>query len=83
MLHNRGPKYNKVQLCGSFDEWKVRHDMQFDTFTNQWYITQHLNVGEEYFYKYIVNEQHWVVNDEEKKSKDPAGNMNNICGFYD
>jgi hypothetical protein len=43
----------------------------------------HLNVGEEYFYKYIINEQHWVVNDEEKKSKDPAGNMNNICGFYD
>ena len=34
MLHNRGPRYNRVQLCGSMDEWKVRHEMQFDTFTN-------------------------------------------------
>ena len=34
MLHNRGPRYNKVQLCGSMDEWKVRHELQFDTFTN-------------------------------------------------
>lgn len=27
MLHNRGPRYQKVQLCGSMDEWKVRHEM--------------------------------------------------------
>jgi hypothetical protein len=47
------------------DEWKVRHEMQFDTITNQWFVNMHLNPGETYLYKYVINNQHWVVNDEE------------------
>ena len=82
MLHNRGPRYHKVQLCGSMDEWKQRHEMQFDNFTNQWFLTMHLNIGEKYHYKYVINEEHWVTNDEEPSEKDKAGNLNNICGFY-
>jgi hypothetical protein len=27
MLHNRGPRYAKVQICGSFDNWDKRHGM--------------------------------------------------------
>lgn len=27
MLHNRGPRHLKVQLCGSFDNWDKRHPM--------------------------------------------------------
>lgn len=27
MLHNNGPKYNQVQICGSMDAWKQRHPM--------------------------------------------------------
>jgi len=61
------------------DEWGKRHEMQFDTFTNQWYITLHLKIGEEYLYKYIINDQHWVVNDEESQRKDNSGNLNNYC----
>jgi hypothetical protein len=34
MLHNRGPRYSKVQLCGSMDAWATRHEMQYDQFTN-------------------------------------------------
>lgn len=34
MLHNRGQRYNSVHLCGSMDDWQVRHDMNFDTYTN-------------------------------------------------
>ena len=34
MLHNRGPRYSMVQLCGSMDAWGARHDMQYDQFTN-------------------------------------------------
>ena len=79
MLHNRGPRYQKVQLCGSMDEWKVRHEIQFDTITNQWFVNMHLNPRETYLYKYIINNQHWVVNDEEPQKKDNSGNINNIC----
>jgi hypothetical protein len=83
MLHNRGPKYQKVQLCGSMDVWKIRHDMSFDSFTNQWFITIHLKAGQEYLYKYVIDDKHWVVNDEEPIRKDTAGNINNYCGFFD
>jgi len=83
MLHNRGPRYSKVQICGSMDEWGKRHEMQFDSFTNQWYITLHLKIGDEHLYKYIINEQHWVVNDEESQKKDSQGNLNNYCSVFD
>lgn len=33
-MPNRGPRHNRVQLCGSFDNWTVRHEMNFDPFTN-------------------------------------------------
>ena len=38
-----------------------------------------LKSGEEYLYKYIINDKHWVVNDEEPSKKDLAGNLNNYC----
>jgi hypothetical protein len=46
-LPNRGPRYNSVEICGSFDDWQVRHQMNFDPFTNQWFVTLHLKPGEE------------------------------------
>lgn len=67
VMHNRGQRYRRVELCGSFDDWKVRHDMNFDPFTNQWFINIHLKVGQEYYYKYIINDNQWVVNEEEPK----------------
>ena len=66
-LPNRGPRYNSVEICGSFDDWQVRHQMNFDPFTNQWFVTLHLKPGEEFLYKYIINGSNWVVNDEEQK----------------
>jgi 1,4-alpha-glucan branching enzyme len=68
-MHNFGPQHEKVQICGSFDgpDWKVRHDMNFDEMTNQWFITLHLKPGTEYQYKYIINENHWIVNEDEPK----------------
>ena len=51
--------------------------MSFDPFTNQWFINLHLKPGEEFFFKYIINDNNWVVNDEESKKKDSAGNVNN------
>ena len=81
LLHNRGPKYARVQLCGSMDNWEVKHDLQFDAITNQWFTNIPLKVGQEYLYKYIINEKHWVVNDEEPSRRDASGNQNNFCSI--
>lgn len=54
--------------------------MSFDPFTNQWFITLHLKGGEEFLYKYILNDDHWIVNEEEPQRKDANGNLNNYCG---
>lgn len=53
--------------------------MNFDDFTNQWYITLHLKPGSEYTYKYIINENYWVINEDEPKKADGANNVNNVC----
>ena len=58
-LHNRGPQHQSVQICGSFDNWEERHSLHFDPITVQWYVTLHLKIGEEYLYKYIINENQW------------------------
>jgi len=53
--------------------------MNYDEYTNQWFITLHLKPGTEDTYKYIINELHWVVNEDEPKKADAAGNINNVC----
>jgi hypothetical protein len=78
--HNYGPRFESVNLCGSFTNWEKQHLMQFDHITNQWYTMLHLPHGE-YFYKYVVNKKHWRVNEEEPTKKDPLGNMNNYTKF--
>mmetsp|Transcript_18089 Transcript_18089/g.24219 ORF Transcript_18089/g.24219 Transcript_18089/m.24219 type:complete len:227 (+) Transcript_18089:3350-4030(+) len=75
-LHNWGPRHQVVQICGSFDNWEKRHEMQFDHYANQWFTTLHLPRGE-YAYKYVINNESWVVNQEEESAKDAAGNVNN------
>jgi hypothetical protein len=75
-MHNQGPRYGRVELCGTFDNWKTRHSMNFDNYTNQWFITLHLGRGK-FHYKYVVNGTLWLVNDKEPREKDSLGNMNN------
>lgn len=81
MFRNNGPRHRRVQICGSFDDWDVRHELNFDRYTNNWYIQLHLKAGEDHFYKYIVDDQHWVVNDDEQKKNDGKGNINNVCNI--
>jgi len=77
MMHNLGPKHSSVELCGSFDSWKVRHPMNFDHYSGQWFVTLHLDKGK-YHYKYIINGNNWVINDKEPTDKDPSGILNNV-----
>jgi len=81
-MPNRGPQHQNVQICGSFDNWEERHNMHFDPITVQWYVTLHLKIGEEYLYKYIINDNNWVVNEEEPVRMDDQGNKNNFCGIF-
>ena len=76
-LHNWGPRHQIVQICGSFDSWEKRHEMQFDHIANQWFATIHLPRGE-HTYKYVINNEKWVVNEEERQVKDKLGNVNNF-----
>jgi len=80
MLHNRGPRHQKVEICGSFDNWEKRHVLQFDHITNQWFVTLNLSRGD-HFYKYVIGETLWVVNEEERQCKDKAGNINNFISL--
>lgn len=34
VMHNNGPKFEKVELVGSFTDWKGKIPMTFDTITN-------------------------------------------------
>mmetsp|Transcript_47794 Transcript_47794/g.64812 ORF Transcript_47794/g.64812 Transcript_47794/m.64812 type:complete len:308 (-) Transcript_47794:77-1000(-) len=76
ILHNYGPRHLSVKLVGSFDNWETRHSLSFDHITNQWFVNLFLPRGE-YFFKFVINDNLWVVNDELTKRKDPAGNLNN------
>lgn len=67
---------NNVEVCGSFDEWKVRYKMNYDDLTNLWYIVIHLKKGK-YTYKYVVDGV-WMCNDSETKEKDSSGATNNV-----
>ena len=79
-MHNMGRKHSLVQICGSFDNWEKRHNMTYDNYTSQWFLTLHLAKGT-HFYKYIINEKDWVVNERESKQKDKSGNTNNVVSF--
>jgi len=54
--------------------------LSFDPFTNQWFTVLHIKHGEEHLYKYITNDHHWVVNEDEPTKRDAEGNVNNCCG---
>lgn len=51
--------------------------MTFDHVTSQWFIALQLSKGEHY-YKYVIDDKHWVLNQEERQSKDKDGNINNF-----
>jgi len=51
--------------------------MNFDNYTNQWFITLHVSRGK-YLYKYVVDGTKWVFNEKEPNAKDIQGNVNNV-----
>jgi starch synthase len=79
-MHNNGPRYRTVELCGTFDNWKTRHPMSFDNYTNQWFINLHIGRGK-YLYKYVIDSNKWLHNEKEPMEKDSQGNVNNVLNL--
>eukprot|EP01022_Parablepharisma_sp_SALTPOND_P024880 TRINITY_DN55_c0_g1_i1.p1 TRINITY_DN55_c0_g1~~TRINITY_DN55_c0_g1_i1.p1 ORF type:complete len:1631 (+),score=215.10 TRINITY_DN55_c0_g1_i1:3219-8111(+) len=42
-----------VQLAGSFDNWKSMHPLNYDPYTNCWFVTLHLKKGK-YLYRFFL-----------------------------
>jgi len=62
MYHtNQLPKPKKVFLCGSFDDWNVQHQMNYDPFSLNWKVELELKPGS-YFYKFIVDGIWLIIN---------------------
>lgn len=80
ILPNPGLKYEKVEICGSFTDWKVKIPMRFDNFTSRWFSNQHLRKGKHY-YKYMINGTKWVLNEKEPREIDLSGFENNILNI--
>jgi len=80
-MPNRGSRHNSVHLCGTDDNRTVRQERSLDPFTNCWFFMMHMRPGDEYYFKYIINGDNWVVNDDEPKRMDDGGNLNNHVVF--
>ena len=70
---------SSVQVCGSFDKWQVRHPLTYDPIKSQWNLTLKVKKGK-YFYKYIVDGE-WVVNNNEPTETEESGIVNNVVNL--
>lgn len=69
-------KFRSVSLCGTFTDWKDKIPLSFNPIFQSWSVVVKLSKGEHQF-KYIVDEDKWTINYEEKTSYDDKGNQNN------
>ena len=70
---------NSIQVCGSFDNWKVRRPLSFDPVKNMWSITLKIKKGK-YFYKYIKDGE-WIINKKEDTFVEDNGIVNNFVNL--
>ena len=72
-------KASSVQICGSFNNWQVRHPLTYDPLYNKWSVTLRIKKGT-HFYKYIVDGE-WVISRGEKTITDQNGFINNFISI--
>ena len=65
-----------IQICGSFDNWKIRHPLtKHNHIPNTWYVILNIPRGV-YKYKYIVDGD-WIINTKEEILIEGNGVANN------
>ena len=73
----KGKMPNSVLLCGQFSNWKEKLPLTFDPLSGKWNITLRLPKGR-HLYKYIVNNNEWIINPMEPNVKGNDGIINNV-----
>ena len=73
---NDNKKINTVQLCGSFENWQVRHPLHYDPESGKWKTKLKLKKGV-YNYKYIVDGE-WMINPFKQTCTEKEGQVNNL-----
>ncbi len=68
--------HNTVQLCGSFGNWQVRYPLTYDSNNHQWTTQLKIKKGIHY-YKYLVDGQ-WMINNDEEIHIEDDGSVNNM-----
>ena len=71
----KNKKAKSVLISGSFDDWKKKHSLIYESSKDIWTITLNLKRGK-YNYKYIVD-GNWQINPSEKSEKGDDGIINN------
>jgi hypothetical protein len=69
-----GKKINNVQISGDWNNWEEKTKLIYDPLNFRWRVKLSLKRGK-YLYKYIINDDEWIVNENEKVVK--QGNITN------
>ena len=69
-----GKKISSVQISGDWNNWEEKTKLIYDPLNFRWRVKLSLKRGK-YLYKYIINGDEWIVNENEKVVK--QGNITN------
>ena len=74
---DKGKQPKSVLLCGSFTGWKDKYPLKFDPLSDKWTVTIRLQKGK-HLYKYIINDNNWIINPTERNERGNDGITNNV-----
>ncbi|KAG7878332.1 hypothetical protein KL905_003827 [Ogataea polymorpha] len=81
-LDDKAHSFNSVHVAGTFNGWSQTADgLEYDAAGTRWATSLKLNnvrVGDKLLYKFVVNEQEWVCNDQEATETNELGTENNV-----
>ncbi|KAG7827320.1 hypothetical protein KL920_004574 [Ogataea angusta] len=82
-LDDSAHSFNSVHVAGSFNDWsQTANALQYDAVGTRWATRLKLSnvrVGDKLLYKFVVNEQEWVCNDQEATETNELGTQNNVA----
>ena len=76
-FNNRNPK--TVYVSGSFDDWKEKHPLTYNSTMGKWMCTLKIKKGR-HFYKYIIDGS-WEINPNEQSMRGNDGITNNVINI--
>lgn len=68
--------YYKVNIAGDFNNWSSK-DLEMRLYNNEWLLDINLKPGS-YQYKFVINDNNWILDPESEFSFTPNGNKNSF-----